>query len=231
VPDEETIRQLGQMMVRNKTDPGVLQQMADAIGWADAAARLRSSRRVGLRRGDFGEVLAAELLGAFEGYRVPVRKLRYQTDPEQTMHGTDIVGFEMADEGQIADLHFVEGKLRTVRDLAAGVEAHQQLADDRTSGYADTLSFLADRLAETDGALFAVFVSYLAERGRAERGSHGIFLVSDAAVWDEDGLVRINQLEDLLDPIHVRVVRVANLSALVERSYDVAGADVVDDGS
>jgi hypothetical protein len=228
--DRGTLHGLGQMVVRAKTDPSVLERMADVVGWPDAAARLRRGR-VGIRRGDFGEALASELLEVFGNLRVPVRKLRYQTDPEQAMHGTDIVGFAIGKDGEIEDLHFVECKLRTYRNLPAGVEAHNQLAKDRAAGYADTLMFLADRLAETEPMLFDAFMSYLKGRARPERGTHGIVLVWELAEWDEDVLTRVNEVESLINPLHIRVVQLGKLATLVEEVYDAIGADVVDDGS
>jgi hypothetical protein len=192
--------------------------------------RLQRGRKA-VRRGDFGEAVGCEALEAFDGLRVPIRKLRYQTDPEQTLHGTDIVGFRMNDDDSVADLHFVECKLRTFRDLVVGVEAHDQLQEDRLAGYADTLMFLADRLAETEPPLLDAFEKYLAERDRAERGSYGIVLVYDVAPWDEDSLVRIEEIQDPLSPLHLRVLLATELADLVEKVYDSIDAEVIDDGT
>lgn len=112
-----------------------------------------------------------ELLEIFDSYVVPIRKLRFQSDPEQTLHGTDIVAFRIAQDGTIDELHFLECKLSTIRNLARGVEAHNQLVDDRSQGYADTLAFLGERLGETHPALFQAFLAYLADRDRKEAGA------------------------------------------------------------
>jgi hypothetical protein len=74
--------------------------MARALGWQDALARLRRGRE-SIRRGDFGEALACEILEAVDDLSVPIRKLRYQTDPEHTLHGTDVVGFQLRDDGSV----------------------------------------------------------------------------------------------------------------------------------
>ena len=227
--DDPIIRQLGAMMVRNKTEPAVLQEMADVLGWHDAAARIRPSTRKSIRRGDFGEALASELL-CLEGYHVPVRKLRYQVDPEQSLHGTDIVAFAL-DDGDVRDLHFVEGKLRTFKDLPAGVNAHDQLKHDRSAGYADTLMFIAERLRETDPPLYDAFRAYLRQRDQPRRGSSGIFLVWDGSVWDDDVLQRVHEVDDRIDPLDVRVVHVADLAAVIEAAYVTIDAEVFDDGS
>jgi hypothetical protein len=225
--DSDLVTHLGRVLVRTKSDPTVLEEMANVLGRTDALARVRSSRLVPLRRGDFGEALACELLEVLSGYRVPVRKLRYQTDPEQAMHGTDIVAFHFRQDGSIQDLHFVECKLRTSQSLAAAVDAHNQLANDRSHGYADTLLFLGARLAEIDSNVYEAFLAYLGERPRPERGSYGIVLVWDSNAWDEDSLVRVEEIEDLLDPLRVRVIQISDLAILIESVYQSIGAAVI----
>lgn len=229
-PNSELVADLGEIMIRTKAVPEVLERMAEALGWDDAMVRLQRGR-TGIRRGDFGEAIGCEALEVFDRLRVPIRKLRYQTDPEQTLHGTDIVGFRMNDDDSIADLHFVECKLRTYRDLGVGVEAHDQLKEDRSAGYADTLMFLADRLSETEPGLLDAFEHYLSERNRAERGSYGVILVYDSAPWDEDVLVRIEEIQESLSPLHLRVLLAAELPDLVEKVYDSIAAQVIDDGT
>lgn len=230
-PDPETVKALGHVIAKAKTDLRFLGRMVAILGWTAAKARLEASRRDGLRRGDFGEALAYEILETFDGYIVPVRKLRYQMDPEQSMHGTDIVGLHFTDDGHLTELHFIECKLSTLRDLTRGVEAHQQLVDDRDRGFADTLLFVGERLWETNREVYAKFEQMLADRSDHNRGTYGIILIWDRATWDEEVLERIEEIEDLLAPLHVRVVQLADLRALVEQAYDSIDMDVIDDGS
>jgi hypothetical protein len=229
-PGPDLVSGLGEIVVRTKTRPEVLERMARALGWEDALARLRRGRK-SIRRGDFGEALACEILEAVDDLSVPIRKLRYQTDPEQTLHGTDVVGFQLRDDGSVEDLHFLECKLRTFRDLTAGVEAHNQLLNDRLAGYADTLMFLADRLHETNPVLLEAFEMYLGERDRAERGSYGVMLVWDSDRWDEDVLARVDEIAERLTPLHVRIALAFELATLIERVYDSIGVQVVDNGT
>ena len=99
---------------------------------------------------------------SIDGRLVPVRKLRYQIDPNQTLPGADVVGFVMADESAgIEDLEFVEVKYRTSPPADVAVGAHDQLADDRESGYATTINFLANRLSESDPELYREFITFL----------------------------------------------------------------------
>ena len=83
-PGADLVSGLGEIVVRTKTRPEVLERMARALGWEDALARLRRGRE-SIRRGDFGEALACEILEAVDDLSVPIRKLRYQTDPEGTL--------------------------------------------------------------------------------------------------------------------------------------------------
>lgn len=82
------------------------------------------------------------------------------------------------------DLHFLECKLRTFRDLTAGVEAHNQLLNDRLAGYADTLMFLADRLHETNPVLLEAFERYL---GLEERAARPTALMNAAVAYEIAG--------------------------------------------
>lgn len=131
---------LAQLLASNKADPRVTADLLNAAGWAPAIAALRKGR-VSVRRGDFGEALAAEAAEALDEMVVPVRKLRYQIDPNQTLPGSDVVAFVLDDDGGIDDLEFIESKYRTAPHLDLAVEAHDQLAADRDGGYATTLNF------------------------------------------------------------------------------------------
>lgn len=229
-PVPDIVGALAEIVARTKANLEVIEAMAGALGRTDALARLQPGR-VGIRRGDFGEAICCEILEATLGLTVPIRKLRYQTDPEQTMHGTDIVGFRFDESGTLSDLHFVECKLRTYRALAIGTEAHDQLAKDRSEGYADSLMFLADRISETDPQLFGSFQRYLASRDRIDRGSYGVMLVFDAEHWDEEILERVEEIQDQLTPLHTQVILVTSVRDLVDLVCECMGACVIDDAS
>lgn len=229
-PGEEMVRRLAELLIHSKTDEALLDRMAAAIGWEDASARLKHSKTSSLSRGDFGEAVTCQLLEDFDLFVVPIRKLRYQTDPDHSLGGTDIVGFRISEQGSIDELHFVECKLRTTADNAQAVEAHKQLADDRTEGFADVVMFLAERLNElADPALLDAYVAYLTDRAREDRGTYGIVLMYDVTAWRETVLDRLEELEVLVSPLHVRVVLIESLAALVDAAYAEIGAEAADD--
>jgi hypothetical protein len=129
VRPDDLVAYLAALVRRSKLDPTHVDRIATALGWGAIRARLAPGRpRV--RRGEFGEVLAGGVAEEIEGWQVPVPKLRFQIDPEQTQPGTDIVAF-MVDRADVTALLFLESKLRGSVDNQAAVAAHSQLSDDQ----------------------------------------------------------------------------------------------------
>jgi hypothetical protein len=211
-------------------DREVTNRLALAIGWDDALARLRAGPAA-VARGDFGEVLSAALLEEYEGFCVPVRKLRFKVDASQTQHGTDAVAFDIVDD-EIIRVEFIESKLRTRVDTGAGVQAHDQLLADREAGFADIIGFVAEQLAKDDPPMYELFLRYLESRERREeRGSYGIALVTEMDTWRERTLDRIDELDPLLESLTVRFAKLANLVDLIDQTYALVGLVAADDGS
>ena len=147
----ELVLYLAKLVSNSKIDPAHADRIAAALGPGAVRARLApGGARV--RRGEFGETLATAILEEIEGWTVPVPKLRYQIDPEQTQPGTDLLAIQI-EGAAIVSLHFAESKLRGVADNRAGVDAHDQLVDDQKKGFADILVFVLQRLLDTGSAL------------------------------------------------------------------------------
>jgi len=218
---------LADLMARAKIDPIHLDRMVAALGWEAVRARLApGGSRV--RRGEFGEALSTAILEELEGWNVPVVKLRYQVDPEQTQPGTDL--FAVSRVGSdIEDILFGECKLRGALDNQAAVDAHDQLAEDKKKEFADILVFVLARLLEQQSDLVNPLTAYLARRDAETKGSYGIFLAFDDAAWRESVLDKLDEEPDLLDPLGVRVTRLYDLRELADSACTAAGLDVVDD--
>lgn len=80
------------------------------------------------RRGHLAEILACEFTRNQFGYDLPVHRLRYNPNPDQSMKGDDILGFRFATNHQ--DIHNVlvgEAKYRSQYSSTAVVEAHNAL--------------------------------------------------------------------------------------------------------
>lgn len=109
--------------------------LLEAAGWVVAGAAVATGR-ISVRRGDFGEVLAAEAVEAFDDLVIPVRKLRYQIDPNQPLSRADIVAFELEADGEVDGLQFTESKYRTAPSNSVIVDAIDQLEVDRRRQFA-----------------------------------------------------------------------------------------------
>jgi hypothetical protein len=218
---------LAELMARNKCDPAVTADLLRSAGWEVALAPLRSGR-ISVRRGDFGEVLAAESAESLDGLLVPIRKLRYQIDPNQTLPGNDVVALVLSEDGGIDDLEFIESKYRTQPALDTAVDAHEQLADDREAGYATTLNFMASRLHELDGDLYHLFIEFLGDRGTRE-ARHTVALCFEQSAWDERILERLDELDEHLPVLWVRKFPIDGAVALINDVYERLKWDVIDD--
>lgn len=218
---------LAQFMSRNKSDPQVTADLLDAAGWAAAVAALRKGR-VAVRRGDFAEVLSAEAAEALDKMVVPVRKLRYQIDPNQTLPGSDVVAFALADDDSIDDLEFIESKYRTDPHVDLAVDAHEQLATDREGGYATTINFLANRLREIDAELYEAFIEFL-RHSDVKDSRHTIVLAFDQVNWDDEIVVDLDDLPEHLPELWLRVFPLEDAIQLIEDVYAKLVWDVFDD--
>ncbi len=226
--DRETlVGVLVDVLARAKSDPTVTAELLDAVGWTTAVADLRQGR-IAVRRGDFAEAIAAEACEDFDGRLVPVRKLRYQIDPNQTLPGADVVGLVMADESSgIEDLEFVEVKYRTNPPANIAVDAHDQLADDRASGYATTIKFLANRLKESDPELYSDFLTFLSERD-VKDSWHTVAISFEATKWSEVIADNLDELEKHLPELWLRILPFENAVALIDEIYAELLWDVIE---
>ena len=210
-----------------KSDPAVTADLLNAVGWTAAVADLRDGRTA-VRRGDFAEAIAAEACEDIDGRLVPVRKLRYQIDPNQTLPGADVVGFVMAEESDgIEDLEFVEVKYRTSPPADIAVDAHDQLADDRESGYATTIKFLANRLSESDPELYGDFLTFLGERD-VKDSWHTVALSFEATNWSEVIAENLDELGEHLPELWLRILPFENAVALIDEVYAELLWDVIE---
>ena len=223
----DLLQYLAELISRAKIDPIYLDRIVAALGWDAVRARLLPGRpRV--RRGEFGEALSTAILEELEDWTVPIVKLRYQVDPEQTQPGTDLLAVSR-DGPDIDDILFGESKLRGAIDNRAAVDAHDQLAEDKKKQFADILVFVLARLLEQQSDLIDPLTAYLARRDADAKGSYGIFLTFDDAAWRESVLDELDDEPDLLDPVGVRVIRLHDLRELADTACAAAGLDVIDD--
>lgn len=224
----ELVACLADVMSRAKADAAVTADLLETAGWSAAVADLRKGR-IAVRRGDFAEALASEACEVIDGRLVPVRKLRYQIDPNQTLPAGDVVGFILAeDTDEIDELEFIEVKYRTAPAVDLAVDAHDQLALDRDRGFATTIKFLASRLYELDPDLYDAFLRFLGERDVKDCW-HTVVLSFDAANWTEAIVENLDDLDDHLPELWLRLFPFDAAEHLIEEVYAQLLWDVFDD--
>lgn len=224
---KELVDGLAKLMSRNKSDPKVTADLLEAVDWAPAIAALRKGR-VPVRRGDFAEVLAAEAAEALDEMLVPVRKLRYQIDPNQTLPGSDVVAFVVDDDESVDDLEFIESKYRTDPDMDLAVDAHEQLASDRDDGYATTINFLANRLREMNADLYEAFIEFLRQRN-VKDSRHTVALTFDDDNWEDEIADNLDDLPEHLPELWLRLFPLPEVVQLIEEVYAELLWDVIAD--
>jgi hypothetical protein len=234
---EEHFLYMGNCIRDSKVAPRFLNRMLEAVGWSVAGAPLQTPRQAPARRGEFGEVLAQEVLRHFHNYRIPIAKLRYQLDPNQSLPGTDIVALHVEDGPVIEGLCFVEVKLSTQNGNSgppsarnAALNAHEQLLIDRDKGFADILMFIGQRLDEQSHQLSSAFERYLSQRtGPEGHETYRIFLVWDSDQWSEEVLGKLAALPQVIESLTSHVVHIGGLADVVEASFERVGIELVED--
>ena len=112
-------------------------QLVGSIGFPSLAAALKRSyvtlpsrtmpssrdgeeeQELTTRRGNFCEVLAAEFAVTQLGFEVPIRRLRYNPNPDQSMKGDDVLGFRFPMIHGSAGVLVGESKYRSSRSPSA----------------------------------------------------------------------------------------------------------------
>jgi hypothetical protein len=225
---------LSHLVREARFDAGFLASMAEQLGWSrvrdDIITRAMSGNATA-KRGEFGEVLVSGILEEFDGYIVPVRKMRFKITPGQSLPATDMLGLALNTDGNISEVLYVESKLRTTRDDMVAVDGYKQLQNDYSSKLPDMLTFVANRLYEWNHPLYESFRDYMGDRlDNRDKDGFCLSLCFDTDEWQERALVN---LEDygISDPTpRVFVIRLSNLRALTDEVFAGVGVtEVIDD--
>lgn len=121
---------LSEAVFVHHNDPETYRQKLSHLGFSATAAALdRRPRSVKTRLGNFGEILASEFLRQIRGCRIPVYRLRYNSNDESSPKGDDVLAFEFADKRRgVKDTVIVaEVKVRSTFRSDAVDEAHDAL--------------------------------------------------------------------------------------------------------
>jgi hypothetical protein len=215
--DEAVCSFLSECLIENRTALRVARDMTEIMGWERVRPRLTPAL-LQVRRGDFGEVVAIEVLREFAGLLIPVVKVRHQIHAGQTLIGADVVALEVDDDDVVTSVHFGEVKFRSTADTSAATEAHSQLQQWHVAEFFDVLFFVATHLIDSQPALYESLHAYLRDEDERNDCFH-IFLVWDAASWSETVLDNLVALDERLAPLTVRIALIDDLTALCDKAY------------
>jgi hypothetical protein len=217
---------LGHELRRNYITPSEITVVLQSLGAERLAEHIRANKlptKVGIRHGEFGEVLGGALYRVAKRYCLPILKLRYKQGPNQPAHLADILAFRLSAQPPVVAV--LEVKTRVERRLGIGVEAYDQLAETIRGGLGQALSFTIARLADQNPTL-ATRIARLFEEPRViERH---VILVHDDSTWKEEIVARLEKAvkANRTQAIAV-VIRLPSLPDLVEGSYRAASEDLV----
>ena len=228
---------VSELLRESRFDPGFLTAMAEILGWdlvSDSLASGAAPESIPTKRGDFGEIIITELLEELHGYAVPVKKLRFKVTRNQLLTGTDALALRINEEGTITEVCFVESKLRTAtrseEDRTLATKGCDQLKKDYDSKLPDILQFIAQRLYETDDALFEAFGEYMRTRvDTTDLDTFCLGLIWDRDGWEEQILQNLEDHTNVMPRLMVHAVRINNLGPVSDDMFARVGVIEVSD--
>lgn len=223
-PTDEIKSGLASMMMSAWTDPELIANICDKIGWPETKKFLSetvpSSKTA--KRGEFGEALTYEILEKMIGFKVLVKKLRYKVTSGQSLPGTDILAVKLV-KGSITEVCFIECKLRTVHDNQAAVDAYNQLLGICKQRYSDIVKFTASRLKDSKDSLFETFKEYMLNNSnQSQIETFRVSLIYDKSAWNIKVIepLRNESVKTLLGNTYVDVVSIKELKDLIDSVFE-----------
>jgi len=100
------------------------------------------------QKGNFAEIFLAEYLGEITEMQLPVYRLRYNPNPNQSMKGDDILMFDL--DSTPARIIVGESKFRSTPDKQSVIDIADGLVRSNKAGLPISLMFVAERLFQED---------------------------------------------------------------------------------
>jgi hypothetical protein len=183
-----TINQIRSALIEHHASPEMIardrRKIANLIrqGYSNADADAHRFPRVDkTRKGNLVEVFLAEYLGAATAADLPVYRLRYNPNVEQSMKGDDVLAFDFS--AARPRIIVGESKFRKTPSKAAVEEIVSGLVRSYEAGLPASLQFVADRLYEADNVGLGDRVSDCAvdmANGRLDLSYVGLLLSTTA---------------------------------------------------
>ena len=189
--------------------------------------------RIPTRVGNFGEVLAAKCLMEFDGFWLPIYKLRFR-EKDWAMRLTDLCLIKV--DG-LARPFVCYGEVKTKSagcNLQLAVEGHASLAKDDALANPEILHFICIWLYETGQHEEGDFLSRIRLGKLQYDKRHDLFLVHNRDNWSEEILdnLEVCDLDERLANFSVKVVLIAELRRVIDSAYARAwiGAEEIVNG-
>jgi hypothetical protein len=179
-----SITWLRDILVRHHTNPQQLERSERQreamirLGFGAQQARLRRFPTLeNTQKGNLAEIVLAEYIEAVTGTTVPIYRLRYNPNVDQSMKGNDVLAFDL--DSDPVRIIVGESKFRGTSSKAAVEEIAADLVRSHKAGIPVSLQFVADRLFEDGRTDLAMRVEQCAElfaSGRLRLDYVGLFL-------------------------------------------------------
>ncbi len=147
----ETVGCLREMVIRHHTSCEAInrtREVRKAITRLGLKAEQQGLNRfptdASTRKGNLAEIVLAEYLVASSGVALPVYRLRYNPNVNQSMKGDDVLAFDL--DSDPVRILVGEAKFRKASSSAAVEEIVEGLARSYKGGIPSSLQFVADRL-------------------------------------------------------------------------------------
>ncbi len=181
------VESLRTMVIRHHAGPEALERTEqhrhamERLGLGAEQARLRRfPTNTSTQKGNLAEIVLAEYLVATSNVALPVYRLRYNPNVDQSMKGDDVLAFDL--NGTPLRIIVGEAKFRKASSAVAVKEVVEGLLRSHKGGVPASLQFVADRLFEAGQAGLAGQVlncAILFARGKLRIDYVGM-LVSDS---------------------------------------------------
>lgn len=216
-------------------DPAILQLLANNNGLtlAEQLAEFLPDK-ANIRSGDFGEILCRQYLTETGGNpSFPVYRWRNRSNKNDTVRGTDLIGYLMTgpDPSDDDTLYLCEVKTRasTVKPEIVQ-EAYQGMEKDFASRAASSLYFCQARLAQDGLAEEAQRLArYTNPHRRPFKKKLVAAVVHADALWKDDFLEVLPEKHGLNADVEILVLRVEKLAGWIDEVYAATPAIVGQD--
>lgn len=152
-----TVKSLRALLVQHHASPEALKrteqhrEVMKSLGLDAEQARLRRfPTNTATQKGNLAEIVLAEYVVAASGVVLPVYRLHYNPNVDQSMKGDDVLAFDL--DVRPARIVVGEAKFRGTSSAAAVKEIVEGLLRSYKSGVPASLQFVADRLFDVGQA-------------------------------------------------------------------------------